>query len=85
MKATGVVRRIDQLGRLVLPKELRRTLGIGNEDPIEIFVNGENIILRKYQISCIFCDNSSDIVEYKGKSICNNCLEELNKIIIQNT
>lgn len=82
MKATGIVRRVDQLGRLVMPIELRRTLGIGIADPIEMFVDGENIILKKYQASCTFCDSTADIGEYKGKNICKNCMQEIRKISI---
>ena len=61
MKSTGIVRKVDELGRIVLPIELRRTLGIEEKDRIEIFVDGESIILRKYQPACIFCDNAKDI------------------------
>ena len=57
MKATGIVRKVDSLGRIVLPIELRRTLGIGELDPLEIFVDGEKIILRKYEPACTFCEN----------------------------
>lgn len=70
MKSTGIVRKVDELGRIVLPIELRRTLGIEEKDRIEIFVDGESIILRKYQPACIFCDNAKDIINYKGKNIC---------------
>ena len=62
MKSTGIVRKVDELGRIVLPIELRRTLGIEEKDRIEIFVDGESIILRKYQPACIFCDNAKDII-----------------------
>ena len=79
MKSTGIVRKVDELGRIVLPIELRRTLGIEEKDRIEIFVDGESIILRKYQPACIFCDNAKDIINYKGKNICANCLKELKK------
>ena len=65
MKSTGIVRKVDELGRIVLPIELRRTLGIEEKDRIEIFVDGESIILRKYQPACIFCDNAKDIINYK--------------------
>lgn len=68
MKSTGIVRKVDELGRIVLPIELRRTLGIEEKDRIEIFVDGESIILRKYQPACIFCDNAKDIINYKGKT-----------------
>ena len=77
MKSTGIVRKVDELGRIVLPIELRRTLGIEEKDRIEIFVDGESIILRKYQPACIFCDNAKDIINYKGKNICANCMKEL--------
>ena len=77
MKSTGIVRKVDELGRIVLPIELRRTLGIEEKDRIEIFVDGESIILRKYQPACIFCDNAKDIINYKGKNICAHCLKEL--------
>ena len=73
MKSTGIVRKVDELGRIVLPIELRRTLGIEEKDRIEIFVDGESIILRKYQPACIFCDNAKDIINYKGKNICPDC------------
>ena len=76
MKSTGMVRRIDPLGRLVLPKELRDNLGI-NEAPIEILVDGENIVLRKYSPNCIFCGSIENIVQYKDKLICKQCLDEL--------
>ena len=78
MKATGSVRKVDELGRIVLPIELRRTLGIEEKDRIEIFVDGESIILRKYQPACIFCDNARDIINYKGKNICPECIKAMN-------
>ena len=77
MKATGIVRKVDELGRIVLPIELRRTLGIEEKDRIEIFVDGESIILRKYQPACIFCDNAKDIINYKGKNICPDCIRAM--------
>lgn len=79
MKSTGIVRKIDELGRIVLPIELRRTLGIEEKDLIEIFVDGESIILRKYQPACIFCDNAKDIINYKGKNICPDCIRAMNE------
>ena len=78
MKSTGIVRKVDELGRIVLPIELRRTLGIEEKDRIEIFVDGESIILRKYQPACIFCDNAKDIINYKGKNICPDCIRAMN-------
>ena len=77
MKSTGVVRRVDELGRIVIPIELRRTLDIAEKDALEIYVDGEQIILKKYEPACIFCGDASDVVNYKGKNICKNCLNEL--------
>ncbi|MEG2353857.1 MAG: AbrB/MazE/SpoVT family DNA-binding domain-containing protein [Clostridium sp.] len=77
MKSTGIVRKIDELGRIVIPIELRRTLDIEIKDSLEIFVDGEQIILKKYNPSCIFCSNARDVVNHKGKNICHSCLDEL--------
>jgi len=79
MKSTGVVRKVDELGRIVLPIELRRTLDIAEKDALEIFVDGDKIVLRKYEPACIFCGNARDVVYYKGKNICKDCLDELEK------
>ncbi|MCL6562798.1 MAG: AbrB/MazE/SpoVT family DNA-binding domain-containing protein [Firmicutes bacterium] len=77
MKSTGIVRRVDELGRVVLPIELRRTLNIQDRDSVEIYVEGEMIVLRKYSPSCIFCGNASDVEQYRGKNVCRTCLKEL--------
>ncbi|MDR1815259.1 MAG: AbrB/MazE/SpoVT family DNA-binding domain-containing protein [Clostridiales Family XIII bacterium] len=77
MKATGIVRKVDELGRIVLPMELRRTLGINKEDPIEIYVDEDNIILRKYEPACIFCGSTADMRNIHGKNICGACLAEM--------
>ncbi|NLL39391.1 MAG: AbrB/MazE/SpoVT family DNA-binding domain-containing protein [Clostridiales bacterium] len=77
MKSTGIVRQMDSLGRIVLPVELRRTLDIAEKDSLEIYVDESSIILKKYQPACIFCDNVRDIVNYKGKNICPECIEKL--------
>ena len=88
MKSTGIVRKIDELGRIVIPIELRRELGIlsykekgsdkkSDSDAVEIYTEGENIILRKYQSACIFCGEAKNIVNYKGKNVCKNCLSEM--------
>ena len=79
MKSTGVVRKIDDLGRIVLPKELRRTLDIAEKDALEIFVDRDKIILKKYEPACIFCGNARDVVNYKGKNICQSCMDEIVK------
>lgn len=77
MKSTGVVRKVDELGRIVIPIELRRTLDIAEKDALEIYVDGEHIILKKYQPACIFCGDASNVINYKGKNICKSCLAEL--------
>ena len=77
MKSTGVVRQLDTLGRIVLPIELRRTMDIGVKDMLEIFVEDDQIILKKYHPSCVFCSDARDVVPYKGKLVCKNCLNEL--------
>lgn len=77
MKSTGIVRKVDELGRIVLPIELRRTLEISERDALEIYVDGSSIILRKYQPSCIFCGNARNVIGYKGKNLCPGCLKQL--------
>lgn len=77
MKSTGIVRRVDELGRIVLPIEMRRTLDIAEKDALEIYVDGESIILRKYQPTCVFCDNAKGVVSFKGKNVCPDCLARL--------
>lgn len=80
MKATGIVRKLDQLGRIVIPKELRNTFYLKEDDPIEIFVDGNDIILRKYQPACIFCNDASDVIKYEGKNICRNCIKKIRNL-----
>ncbi|MCI8407457.1 MAG: AbrB/MazE/SpoVT family DNA-binding domain-containing protein [Oscillospiraceae bacterium] len=77
MKSTGIVRRIDNLGRVVLPIELRRLFDIEKEDPVEIFVDDNYIMLKKYQPACIFCNDAKDVVNFRGKNICQSCLAEM--------
>lgn len=77
MKATGIVRKVDDLGRIVLPIELRRNMGINIRDSLEIFVDADQILLKKYAPACIFCRENDDLVEYKGKKVCRRCIEKL--------
>lgn len=77
MKATGIVRKVDELGRIVLPVELRRTMEIDVRDPLEIYVDGANIILKKYSPSCLFCGQAEQIHIYRNKNVCETCLHEL--------
>lgn len=80
MKSTGIVRKVDELGRIVLPIEMRRTLDIAEKDALEIYVEGSSVILKKHKPSCIFCDTTKDIVVFKGKNICPKCLKELKEL-----
>lgn len=77
MKSTGIVRKVDELGRLCIPAELRRTLNINECDPLEIFIEDESIILKKYNPGCIFCGEFKDIISFKNKIVCKKCIKEL--------
>ena len=79
MKSTGIVRKVDELGRVVIPIELRRNLDIEVKDALEIFVDEEHIILKKYAPACIFCGQAKDVTTFKGKNICPSCMEDLRK------
>ena len=76
MKATGILRKIDGLGRIVIPMEIRNKLEIAENDPLEIHVEGSSIVLRKYEPDCTFCGSSRNVVEYKGKNVCEKCISE---------
>ncbi|HHY46361.1 MAG TPA: AbrB/MazE/SpoVT family DNA-binding domain-containing protein [Firmicutes bacterium] len=80
MKSTGIVRKVDELGRVVIPIELRRTLQIAEKDALEIYVDGEKIILKKYEPACIFCGNADNIRSFHDKNICKDCLEEMKSV-----
>jgi transcriptional pleiotropic regulator of transition state genes len=84
MKSTGVVRKVDELGRIVIPMELRRTLDISKKDSLEIFVDADRIVLKKYEPACIFCGSAEDMVNFKGKNICNKCLREIEAVSAEN-
>ena len=78
MKSTGIVRKVDELGRIVLPIELRRTLDIDVRDPLEIYIEGnDTIILKKYQPTCVFCGESNGIRTFRGKNVCEACVKAL--------
>jgi transcriptional pleiotropic regulator of transition state genes len=79
MKATGIVRKIDELGRIVIPMELRRTLDIKKRDPIEIFIDGDKIVLQKYKPGCIFCASPDKLRTFKGNRVCQRCINELKR------
>ena len=77
MKSTGIVRKVDELGRVVIPIELRRTHNIGEKDALEIFTEGETIILKKYEPACVFCGQAKGVKNVKGKNICPACVDEI--------
>ena len=76
---SGMFRNVDELGRVVIPKEMRKRLGIGSNDPVEICVDGDRIVLEKYRMCCHFCSTEDGLVEFKGKSVCRRCIEELSR------
>jgi AbrB family transcriptional regulator, transcriptional pleiotropic regulator of transition state genes len=77
MKSTGIVRKVDELGRIVLPIELRRSLDVAEKDALEIFVDGSSILLKKYAPACLFCGEAKDIIVFKERNICPDCMREL--------
>ena len=77
MKATGIVRKIDELGRVVLPIELRRTMNLEVRDPVEIFLDGDSIVLRKYEAACLFCGGTRNLTVFHGKPVCADCVRQL--------
>lgn len=80
MKSTGIVRKVDELGRVVLPIELRRTLSIAEKDALEIYVDGERIVLRKYEPACIFCGNAEGVRSFRGKNVCPDCVDAMREV-----
>lgn len=80
MKSTGIIRRVDELGRVVLPIELRRVLDIAERDEMEIYMDGDHIILQKYEPTCVFCSSSEELVDYRGKRVCQACIDKLNDL-----
>lgn len=77
MRATGIVRKVDELGRIVIPIELRRTMDIDLRDNIEIFMDGENIVLKKKKESCVFCGSTGELENIRGREVCRSCIKEL--------
>ena len=77
LKATGIVRNIDELGRIVIPKEMRKMLGIANNDPVEISCDGESIIIKKYKEVCILCSSDEELCEISGKKVCHSCIAKI--------
>ena len=79
MKSTGIIRKVDELGRIVLPIELRRTLDIAERDELEIYMENDRVILQKYEPSCVFCASSRGLVPYRGKNVCQECVRNIGK------
>ena len=77
MKSTGIVRKVDELGRVVIPIEFRNKFDIAEKDPIEIYVDGSSIILKKYEPNCVFCGNTKNLISYKDKLVCSKCVDKL--------
>lgn len=77
MRATGIVRKVDELGRIVIPIELRRTMDIDLRDAVEIFVDGDKIVLKKKKEACVFCGKTDELETVKGKAVCKSCIKEL--------
>ena len=77
MKSTGIVRKVDELGRVVIPIELRRTLDIAEKDALEIYVDADKIILKKYEPACVFCGSADNVINYKNKNVCQACLTDM--------
>ncbi|QEY34482.1 AbrB/MazE/SpoVT family DNA-binding domain-containing protein [Caproiciproducens galactitolivorans] len=85
MKSTGIIRKVDELGRIVSPKELRMTLNIKEKDPLQIFVDDDGrIILQKYEPACVFCNSMNDVISFKGRNICRDCMEKLSSKLEDN-
>ena len=80
MKSTGIIRRVDELGRVVIPIEIRNQFNIVEKDPIEIYVDGSSIILKKFEPNCIFCNNTQDLLSYNDKLICSECAKKISNL-----
>ncbi len=80
MKSTGIVRRVDELGRVVIPIEIRNQFNIVEKDPIEIYVSGSSIVLKKFEPNCIFCGNTHDLLTYNDKLICTDCASKISEL-----
>lgn len=80
MKSTGIIRKVDELGRIVLPIELRRMLDINVRDELEIYIESDQVVLKKYEHACVFCGSTDSLLTYKGKNICSDCIRNFRKV-----
>ena len=83
MKSTGIIRRVDELGRVVIPIEIRNQFNIVEKDPIEIYVKDSSIVLKKFEQNCIFCGNTKDLLSYHDKLICQKCANKIGSMLEQ--
>lgn len=81
MKSTGIIRKVDELGRIVLPIELRRMMDISERDHIEIYTEGQTIVLKKYQPTCLFCNSEGELLRFNGRNVCPNCLKTMTELL----
>lgn len=77
MKSTGIIRKVDELGRVVIPKEIRDSLEILEKDPVEIYIDGCKVVIQKYNPTCCFCGNSNKLTTYKERLVCENCIKKI--------
>ena len=84
MKSTGIIRRMDELGRVVIPIEIRNQFNIAEKDPIEIYVDGSSIVLKKFEPNCVFCGNTKKLLTYKDKLICDKCSKKIGDLKQEN-
>ena len=84
MKSTRIIRKVDELGRVVIPIELRNKFDIAEKDPIEIYVDGSSIVLKKYEPNCVFCGNTKNLITYKDKLVCSKCAQTVASIDAKN-
>ena len=81
MKSTGIIRKMDELGRVVIPIEIRNQFNIAEKDPVEIYVDGSSIVIKKYEPNCIFCGNTENLINYNDKLICEECSKKISKLV----
>ena len=81
MKSTGIIRKMDELGRVVIPIEIRNQFNIAEKDPVEIYVDGSSIVIKKYEPNCIFCGNTESLINYNDKLICEDCSKKISKLV----
>ena len=80
MKMSAIVRKVDELGRVVLPIELRRALDISEKDELEIYLDEDRLVLKKYETSCVFCKGRNGLVTHRGRAVCADCIQMLNDL-----